>query len=95
MDLATGHGSQRLLGGLTRRDLLAAGAIGLAGGTLPANAAPQGQLTVAVHVSLTPTWFDPAESTGIITPYMLLYAMHDGIVKAMPGNIQTPSASRP
>ena len=33
-------------------------------------AAADGQLTWGVHVSLAPTWFDPAEAPGIITPYM-------------------------
>src|SRR5207245_7264217 len=28
------------------------------------------QMTWAVHVSLAPVWFDPAEHTGIITPMM-------------------------
>ena len=41
-------------------------------------AAPKGQLTYGVHVSLAPTWFDPAETRGIITPFMVLYALHDG-----------------
>ena len=27
-------------------------------------AAPEGQLTWAVHVSLAPAWFDPAETVG-------------------------------
>jgi peptide/nickel transport system substrate-binding protein len=57
----------------------------------PAAAAPEGQITWAVHVSLAPTWFDPAETSGIITPYMLLYALHDAVVKPMPGNPMTPS----
>jgi hypothetical protein len=39
-----------------------------------APAAPEGQLTWAVHLSLAPIWFDPAETTGIITPFMFLYA---------------------
>ena len=30
---------------------------------------PEGQITWGVHVSLAPTWFDPAEMPGIITPY--------------------------
>src|SRR4026208_2190327 len=51
--------------------------------TLPA--APEGQLTWAVHISLAPTWFDPAETPGMITPYMVLYALHDALVKPMPG----------
>src|SRR5262249_52106159 len=46
---------------------------------------PEGQLTWGVHVSLAPTWFDPAEMPGIITPYMVYYALHDALVKPMPG----------
>jgi peptide/nickel transport system substrate-binding protein len=46
---------------------------------------PQGQLTWGIHVTLAPTWFDPAETPGIITPYMVLYALHDGLAKPMPG----------
>src|SRR5262249_48624151 len=60
-------------------------------GASPAAAAPEGQMTWAVHVSLAPTWFDPAETSGIITPFMLLYALHDAMVKPMPGNPMTPS----
>ena len=48
--------------------------------------APVGQMTWAVHASLAPAWFDPAETTGIITPFMVLYALHDGLVKPMPGH---------
>ncbi len=51
----------------------------------PASAAPEGQITFAVHVSLAPTWFDPAETPGVITPFMTLYALHDALVKPMPG----------
>ena len=57
----------------------------------PAPAAPDGQLTWAVHVTLAPTWFDPAETTGVITPFMFLYALHDALVKPMPGNAMAPS----
>jgi peptide/nickel transport system substrate-binding protein len=49
------------------------------------SAAPEGQLTWGVHVSLAPTWLDPAEAPGIITPYMIYYALHDALVKPMPG----------
>jgi peptide/nickel transport system substrate-binding protein len=75
---------------VTRRSLLALAAVGVAGGQ-GAAAAPQGQLTYGVHVSLAPSWFDPGEASGIITPYMLLYGIHDALVKAMPGNNQAPS----
>jgi peptide/nickel transport system substrate-binding protein len=46
---------------------------------------PEGQLTWGVHISLAPTWFDPAETQGIITPYMVMYALHDALLKPMPG----------
>ena len=55
----------------------------------PAGAA-DGQITLAVHVSLAPTWFDPAETPGVITPFLTLYALHDALVKPMPGNAWAP-----
>src|SRR5499427_1438403 len=39
----------------------------------PGAAAPEGQMTWGVHVTLAPTWFDPAETPGIGTPFMILY----------------------
>ena len=58
----------------------------------PASAAsPEGQVTWGVHVSLAPTWFDPAEMPGIITPFMIFYALHDALVKPMPGVSMAPS----
>ena len=48
-------------------------------------------MTWAVHISLAPTWFDPAETPGLITPFMVIYAMHDAMVKSMPGNAMAPS----
>jgi peptide/nickel transport system substrate-binding protein len=57
----------------------------------PAAAAPEGQLTWGVHISLAPLWFDPAETQGLITPFLVLYAIHDAMVKAMPGNATAPS----
>jgi peptide/nickel transport system substrate-binding protein len=52
---------------------------------------PEGQATWGVHVSLAPGWFDPAETAGTITPYMVMYALHDAMVKPMPGQPQAPS----
>jgi peptide/nickel transport system substrate-binding protein len=51
---------------------------------------PSGQMTWAIHITIAPTWFDPAETPGIITPYMFMYAMHDALVKPMPGNPMAP-----
>jgi peptide/nickel transport system substrate-binding protein len=76
----------------TRRDALALAAGALAAGSArPAAAGPQGQLTWGVHVSLAPTWFDPAETSGVITPFMLLYALQDALLKPMPGKTVAPS----
>ncbi len=62
-----------------------------AGAVAPAAAAPSGQMTWAVHISLAPTWFDPAETPSLITPFMVLYAMHDALVKFAPGTPQGKS----
>src|SRR3954468_19786568 len=92
-DRKTGDGSHGTASSdLTRRNLLALSALGIvAAGQRPAFAgSPDGQLTWAVHVSLAPTWFDPAETPGMITPFLLLYALHDAMVKPMPGNAAEP-----
>jgi peptide/nickel transport system substrate-binding protein len=52
---------------------------------------PEGTMTWGVHVTLAPTWFDPAETPGIITPFMFLYALHDALVKPMPDQRLAPS----
>jgi peptide/nickel transport system substrate-binding protein len=54
-------------------------------------AAPEGQLTLALHFSLAPTLFEPAETPGVVSPYMILYALHDAMVKPMPGKNMAPS----
>jgi peptide/nickel transport system substrate-binding protein len=56
-----------------------------------APAAPQGTMTWGVHIMLASRWLDPAETEGIITPFMVLYALHDALVKPMPAGINTPS----
>ena len=79
---------------ISRRGLLAGGAALGLGGVAPSFAgegAPKGQLTWGVHISLAPTWFDPAETPGIITPFMVLYALHDAVAKPMPGQKLAPS----
>jgi peptide/nickel transport system substrate-binding protein len=79
----------------TRRSAVAFFACALAAGTAQASAAASdGQLTWGIHVSLAPTWFDPAEMSGIITPYMIYYALHDSLVKAMPGQPAAPSLAK-
>jgi peptide/nickel transport system substrate-binding protein len=78
---------------ITRRETLALAALGLVAGApgMARAASPQGQLIWGVHISLAPTWFDPAETSGIITPFMVMYALHDAMVKPMPGQPLAPS----
>src|SRR6266849_3560729 len=62
------------------------------GGLSPALAAPpDGTLVIGVHVTLVSRWLDPGETEALITPFMVLYALHDALVKPMPGNINAPS----
>ena len=57
----------------------------------PASAAPEGTMIWGVHITLASRWLDPAETEGIITPFMVLYGLHDALVKPMPAGINTPS----
>ena len=57
----------------------------------PSPGAADGRITWATHFTLAPTFFDPAETPGLITPFILLYALHDALVKPMPGKSMAPS----
>src|SRR5216683_664877 len=57
----------------------------------PALAAQEGTLTIGLHVTLVSRWLDPGDTEALITPFMVLYALHDALVKPMPGGIMTPS----
>src|SRR5262245_65604374 len=52
---------------------------------------PAGQITWALHFTLAPTLFEPAETPGLITPFIVLYALHDAMLKPMPGKSMAPS----
>jgi peptide/nickel transport system substrate-binding protein len=52
---------------------------------------PSGQMTWAIHVTLASSWLDPSETLALATPYMLLYAVHDALLKPMPDNSMSPS----
>ena len=56
-----------------------------------AEAAPEGQMVWAFHVTLAPRWLDPAETESVATPFKILYALHDALVKPMPAGPYTPS----
>src|SRR5215468_10231241 len=57
----------------------------------PTVAGPGDQLTWAVGASIAPTWFDPAETSGTITPWIVLLALHDGLVRSIAGNAKALS----
>ena len=59
-------------------------------GTAGAQGQPEGQLTIAFDASIAPTFLDPAETPGIGTPFAFLYAMHDALIKPLPGNDMAP-----
>src|SRR5215831_2745134 len=51
---------------------------------------PEGQLVIAFDTTIAPTYLDPAETSGIATPFVFLYALHDALVKPLPGNDMAP-----
>ena len=65
-------------------------ALCLWGGQVAAQSQPDGQLTIAFDASIAPTFLDPAETPGIGTPFVFLYALHDALIKPLPGNDMAP-----
>jgi peptide/nickel transport system substrate-binding protein len=63
----------------------------LAGGEARAQTPPDGQLTIAFDASIASSFLDPAETGGIATPFVFLYALHDALIKPLPGNNMAPS----
>jgi peptide/nickel transport system substrate-binding protein len=54
-------------------------------------AKPEGEMRWALYVTPSAAWLDPAEAAGQLTPFWFLYAIHDALVKPMPGNPTAPS----
>lgn len=66
--------------------LLIAALLTLAGaGEVAGQSAPAGEAVIAWHVTIAPTWFDPSTAPPQITPFGLLYALHDAVVRPLPG----------
>jgi len=53
--------------------------------------APSGRAVMAWHVTIAPSWFDPSTAPPQITPFGLLYAIHDALVRPYPGHKMGPS----
>src|SRR5581483_7259590 len=60
-------------------------------GATAAAAAPSGRAVMAWHVTLSPSWFDPSTAPPQITPFGMLYAIHDALVRPYPGHKMGPS----
>ncbi len=54
-------------------------------------ASPKGTLKQAMHWTLSGDWMDPATATFAMPAYHPLYMFHDGLIKAMPEGLYTPS----
>ena len=52
---------------------------------------PAGRVAVAWHVTISPSWFDPSTAPPQITPFGMLYAIHDALVRPYPGHKMGPS----
>jgi peptide/nickel transport system substrate-binding protein len=52
---------------------------------------PEGEMRWALYLTISSQWLDPGEAVGTITPFWVLYALHDAVYKAMPGNLMAPS----
>ena len=59
--------------------------------TAPRAFAADGEMRYGLHVTLAARWLDPAETEAFSTPFMVLYAVHDALVKPMPAGMHTPS----
>jgi peptide/nickel transport system substrate-binding protein len=56
-----------------------------------AEPAPSGQAVMAWHVTIAPSWFDPSTAPPQITPFGMLYAIHDALLRPYPGQKMGPS----
>src|SRR5919205_4109433 len=65
-------------------------AVALAGTEVRAASKPEGQLSIAFDTTIAPAYLDPAETPGIATPFTFLYALHDALIKPLPGDDMAP-----
>src|SRR5947207_5188185 len=54
-------------------------------GQAVAQTTPAGEVTIAWHVTIAPTWFDPSSAPPQITAFGMLFALHDALVRPLPG----------
>src|SRR5262245_17916521 len=66
-------------------------AVALGAASTVAAAPPAGRVAIAWHVTIAPSWFDPSSAPPQITPFGMLYAIHDALVRPYPGHKMGPS----
>src|SRR5947199_9211859 len=81
------HGRLRLALGWSFAAIMLFGA----GASMAAGPAPAGRVVIAWHVTISPSWFDPSTAPPQITPFGMLYAIHDALVRPYPGQKMGPS----
>src|SRR5262249_24456347 len=59
-------------------------------GSAGAQSQSGGRVTVAFAAAIAPAVPGPAETPGIGTPFVFLYAMHDALIKPLPRNDMAP-----
>src|SRR5215510_1838519 len=64
--------------------------VGIVRGSTAQSQSPD-QLVFALHVTIPPSWFDPADTPAQITPFGILYALHDAVVRPLPGERMAPA----
>jgi peptide/nickel transport system substrate-binding protein len=87
--LRVGHSGQALIG-----SVLAAALVFVAVPSQGAERAPSGRAVMAWHVTIAPSWFDPSTAPPQITPFGMLYAIHDALVRPYPGEKMGPSLAQ-
>src|SRR4029453_3668314 len=82
----------RHLGGKSLAAVLVAVCLFIVGSRGGAAAPPAGEMRGALYVTFPPAWLDPAEvAVAGVTPFWVIYALHDALLKPMPGNPMAPS----
>jgi len=74
--------------------VLAAALVFTAAPSRAAEPAPSGRAVMAWHVTIAPSWFDPSTAPPQITPFGMLYAIHDALVRPYPGQKMGPSLAQ-
>jgi peptide/nickel transport system substrate-binding protein len=69
---------------ITMLHMVAAWTVGWSHGHA-AQSGPAGEFVIAWAFTIAPAWFDPAETPAQITPFAILYALHDALVRPSPG----------